>query len=146
MRENPFSRGKGASGNEENNSLREHYITLLYKYLLCFKSRIWLSMFIINTKYIGDITKITGKDNCPPPRDKVDSPYSIMHFSIHCKEHAFTFRIVSASWSHPGLFLRIKQVRTSIFSLYIRIQTQPEHPVCSEWAVGGGDSPILMYK
>lgn len=64
-----------------------------------------------------------------PPWDVMDSTYSIMHFSIHCKEHAFTFRIVCASWSHPGLFFWIKQVRRShaFFRFYTHTYTHTQH-------------------
>lgn len=109
MREKPFGRGKGASGNCQNTHGRTRLLFFFYVGCCCgWNPACGVVYLISKTKRVGGMQIIVERNPCPPPRDRMDSTYSIMHFSIHCKEHAFTFRIVYASWSHPGLFFWIK--------------------------------------
>lgn len=77
------------------------------------------------------------------PAEQMDSTASIMHFSVHRTEHAFTFRTVSASPSHPELFPRMKQVGTRLnLPLNARARAHSE-PACASAKVGGTS---LIYK
>lgn len=83
----------------------------------------------VKTKRRGDPSRRgTVTRPAPPAGERMDSPYSIMHFSIHGREHAFTFKIVLCFMESPWTI--------SVF--WIKQGTQPltfSRPPClrSEW-------------